>query len=415
MVRRVNPRTHNALAGVLLFLAFGAVLWHVLACRESPMAFSPDGKRLAFVTMEPYKVDDFAKEGGAIFRLMVLTDGKDLRLVEQTNACMLSGPAFSPDGKQLCYVRLPLTKPGAPGAQEAAQVEPVAENHTLPDSEALLKLKNAPQQDAALVVCDAESFKEVHQVGIKLLAPTEPGMNYVIERPQYSPDGQWIYLCAGQQLIRVHPREPKQETLAVPAYIARLSPDGKNIAFLGEKSLGIRRTDGEVAIFRRWDADQPSLCGLTWKDNQTIAVLSQPSNDEKRGALHLFRTDGSWVSSSPVNLPGDSGEGNTGDLAISPDGRQMVASYGHSVLFMDAEGNVQSTWKTKDEGKDPGKEGWLVQPAFTPDSKQVAFKLLAGEGNEIRTKAIVFFNVAGKETSRVLIPAAPRVDKPGAL
>ena len=415
MVRRVNPRSRKPLAGVLLFLAFGAVLWHVLACRESPMAFSPDGRRLAFVTMEPYD-GDIDKDDKHMFRLMVLTDGKNLRIVEQTDLTALSAPAFSPDGRQICYLRLPLEKPQAPAGQAAAPAAPEeekptlnTENRTLPDAEALLDLKERPTIGAALIVCDAGSFKVLHHVPIQLLDPAEPGINYVIQRPQYSPDGQWIYLCAGQQLIRVDPRDPKQETLAIGAHIARLSPDGKTIAFLGEESLGIMDADGRVAIYRRWEANQPSLCGLTWKDNQTIAVLSAPPEGEVKPALHLFKADGSWLSTNPVNVPDGSGEANTGDLAIAPDSLHIVISYGHSVLFMNAAGEVRAIWKTKDEeGKEPGKEGWLVQPTFTPDSKQVAFKQLAEDGPLLRTKAIVFFGTDGKEHSRVAIPPAER-------
>ena len=52
MVRQVNSRMQKALAGLLLFLAFGGVLWHVLACRESPMAFLARSRR-SFPTTAP--------------------------------------------------------------------------------------------------------------------------------------------------------------------------------------------------------------------------------------------------------------------------------------------------------------------------------------------------------------------------
>ena len=90
-----------------IFVGAGALLWHVLACVDSPMAYSPDGKNLAFTVAQPLPDFDDGFNENVIFRLMVLSNGNDLRTVEETSKFILTGPAYSPDGKQLCYLRLP--------------------------------------------------------------------------------------------------------------------------------------------------------------------------------------------------------------------------------------------------------------------------------------------------------------------
>ena len=114
MVRQVKaadpPTTAGWKAILAMTVAGGALLWHVLACIESPMAFSPSGKDLAFVTGGPSLAEgkDAHLAGARVFRMMVLSDGKHIRAVEQTDRHLLTAPAYSPNGQQLCYFRVPL-------------------------------------------------------------------------------------------------------------------------------------------------------------------------------------------------------------------------------------------------------------------------------------------------------------------
>ena len=72
MVRPMNDvRTPGWKAILAVTVAAGALLWHVLACTESPMAFSPGGKDLAFVTMNPYDRQDVHLAGKRLYRLCV--------------------------------------------------------------------------------------------------------------------------------------------------------------------------------------------------------------------------------------------------------------------------------------------------------------------------------------------------------
>jgi len=97
MVRPVTGAPRGAWkAALAIAVVAGGLIWHLLACIESPMAFSPGGKDLAFVTMEPYG-DGGApgRAGQHTYRLMVLTGGKPIRVLEETSREMLSGPAYS--------------------------------------------------------------------------------------------------------------------------------------------------------------------------------------------------------------------------------------------------------------------------------------------------------------------------------
>ena len=75
--------------------------------------------------MEPYDPDDMELADTHIYRLMVLTKAKDLKVLEETTRYMLSAPAYSPDGKQLCYLQVPLlTQEQKDQWEKTSKVEP---------------------------------------------------------------------------------------------------------------------------------------------------------------------------------------------------------------------------------------------------------------------------------------------------
>ena len=102
MVQQMNqPTPKNWKAVLAIIIAGGALLWHIMACTESPMSYSPDGKNLAFVVMEPKADFEDLYKDTATFRLMVCSDNKTIHTVEETSEYILTGPAYSPDGKYL--------------------------------------------------------------------------------------------------------------------------------------------------------------------------------------------------------------------------------------------------------------------------------------------------------------------------
>jgi dipeptidyl aminopeptidase/acylaminoacyl peptidase len=448
MVRPVRA-TGAWKAGLAITVVAAGLLWHILACIESPMAFSPNGKDLAFVTMEPYGTgDDLNLAGTHVYRLMVLSEGKPPRVLEETTQYMLSAPAWSPDGRRLAYLRMLLPDrpqrdrikerieknkglskemseatsesawaevplpPAAPGATEPPAKAPEStEDVSLPAAEAMVNWAeqhlSLPVAPAVLVVRDAAGG-QVLSATRTFTAPMDYEavkflFSYLTLRPQFSPDGHLVYFCNGGEVLSVNPEENKQWVVAALAEIAAFSPDGATIAVLQNGALGLLRPKDDVTVYRRLGGDNASLSGLAWADKDTVALFRAKKDGEDNARIDFFRADGTPAKSLPLKLPPhESKDTNEGELAIAPDGAHMVLGFAADVFFLKRDGTILRHWHSEKE--------WLAQPTFTPDSKQVAFKLMvsvAPEGKEPdHTAAIAFFSPDGKELRRAEVPAA---------
>jgi len=322
MVRHVSARAAPAWTAALAIAVGGAgLIWHLLACVESPMAYSPSGDSLAFVTVEPWDPDHLPSAGERAYRLMVLR-GDTIRVVEQTTDCMLSAPAYSPDGRRLCYLRIPMfTGEAAERAQEtpapasqpqgadtfawpvqakdgpAASPEMPVEDQTLPRlkvcGEVFDHQRTAPRVRATVVVRDTESYQVQSTTALDLCLHADNqdwAVLYGTLRPQYSPEGKWVYLCDAYTVVAVDPAAAATRLLAAPASAAALSPDGTLLATWTENSLGLIATDGQRATYLRWDKSA-SYLGLAWCDKKTLAVL-EPKGEGESAWLHLVKRDG---------------------------------------------------------------------------------------------------------------------------
>ena len=438
MVRQVSERRPGAWkAGLVVSIAAGALLWHLLACTESPMAFSPAGDQLALVTMEPFGGEgDTAVRGQRTYRLMIVKGARRLRTVEQTSDAILSAPAYSPDGKRLCYLRIPLfteeriellrerakkfreireeaTAPGdeSPATQPAKTME--SEDLTLPPVEGVIKavegaLTCGPLK-AELVVRDAETDAVISVLPVEL--PIEDydadtfAALYVYLRPQYSPDGQWVYVATGTVAIAFDPVARKQRFLAVAALVALLSPDGKTLAVIQEDAIGFVGTDGQKAVYRRWKVEETlSPFAIMWKDNRTLAFLEQREKGESEELwLRFLDADGTADRIKPIKLPIDEDADELPFLAMSPDGKRMAMGGVNRAVFFSADGKIVGRWSVE-----KAEETLVVtSPTFTPDSKQVAFKLVDMDEDGGGTLAVVFFTPDGTLLTRVNIQPVP--------
>ncbi|MCY2931272.1 MAG: hypothetical protein NTV86_17655 [Planctomycetota bacterium] len=445
--------TRSRIAGLMVLVGAGALLWHVLACVESPMAFSPDGKNLAFVTMEPFELKGTHLAGPHCFRLFVASGGKDLREIEQSTDAMLTAPAYSPDGKQICYLRIPLlteeqarlraqeeqARRAAWNAANLPTSRPGADNDqwretkklpAVPDvgrtAEALRSLAITGQTPAELVLRNAADYSLVKAVRIDLPAPNVPGRKnedggwldpYVHIRPVYSADGQWIYLCVGKVLLALNPETMVRQVLAAPADQPALTPDRRRLAYVDGQDgslVALVQTDGTKATYVRWPG-RGVVQPVAWCDNETLALAGQtpePPSVQTRASAHekrlesisifFMRSDGTLLSDRRIDLP--PAKEAPKDMTISPDGRHAAACFPERLVFLDSggkllgEAHVPPGEPRKDELPNA-----FAQPTFAPDGKSLAVKLMTNDG-AYRTTAVVFFSPEGKELSRVAIP-----------
>ena len=425
LCRWVGSHFHRWKATLAVLVGCGVLLWHVLACVESPMAFSPDGD-LAFTTVGPAvapgdeQPDDSAEDQPYVSRLFVLPKGeKTLRLIEETQDHLLCAPAYSPDGKRLVYLR-------APKKSEPSEEEPEAQHDhsedgplgalvsvdgyefddfSLPSilgwSELLKEVEGLPRSEVTLVARDAASGEVRSTTKLYLPFPEDEGegpiFTFALGSTKYSPDGQWIYVCAGRFLLAVHPARKQARLLAAGVWSTALSPDGSAVATLSDEAIGLVDTDGSRAVFLRTAPGAPptSAKGMAWLDNDTLAVLTA-KEDGAPLSLALIRRDGT-VSRS-IELEINEEDNYWEELAVSPD-RKRIAIATETILYLlDADGSIVSQWK---------EEGIRTcSPTFSPDSKQLACKLVPEE-DESYTQTIVFFSSEGKELFRIDVPQSP--------
>jgi dipeptidyl aminopeptidase/acylaminoacyl peptidase len=449
----------------LVAVAMGGLLWHAMACVESPMSFAPNGD-LAFTTMEPYHTLDgndpsVALRGTHQYQLRVLPAGADApKVLEESRDWMITAPAFSPDGQRVAYLRIllltaadwdelerllkivdqatsqptyPPTDFRWPAVAETPQplvlTAPASktEDITLPSTEGsqdfyrLASLE--PTIPAQLVQRSAKDGQVLSVSKIELPLAVEGGsdvkgmvnslvLTYVLSRPQYSPDGRWIYLCPGNLgpgsvVYAVDLQTNVTRLVAAQVQVASLAPDGKTLAVALKDCLGFIRTDGSLATYVRWEKGA-SPAGLAWADNATLALLGSTKVDDKDvQTITYVKIDGTIARTLNLPTTKPSEDADMGQLAISPDGKHIVVTFDKATYFLDNSGTILGTWQDEKVS--------LAQPIFTPDGQQVAFKLMRMDEKGVATKAeaIVFTDPAGKELRRVsLLPPPPQATQP---
>ncbi|MCE5276863.1 MAG: hypothetical protein ABFD92_13440 [Planctomycetaceae bacterium] len=430
-----------------LSVAMLAVLWHLLACVESPMAFSPDGKTLALTVMD--SSHGKLGSGDAVFRLMVISGREKLVVLEETSEKMLSAPTYTPDGKSLAYVRIPLptkeqidaivqaSKEGdeardaqvaklmallqpkqkaasSPVTREAATAATAASassaklaRQELPPINSMIDLVRnyyaGPEWPCEIVLRDAQSFEIRKVIPFRMHAlsytnkPLE-GMAtaYIFTQPQFSPNGGKIYIASGAEVVAVDLPGGETTLVAAPATLSILSPDGKTLAAVGEKYIAISHLDGDLTVWKHIP-DAEALWSIAWMDNKTLGVVRKSGTGY---ALIGIGRDGR--ETVQIALPED--EKEIYSVARAKAGN-MALTAGGKISLLDAKG--------KTVAKIPeitGQRGKLIvsNPTWSDDSKTLAVKLVEKGDKEEATVAVAFFDAAGKPIGRVAIPQAKR-------
>lgn len=468
-----NHRRNLVLTLVGLMVTLSCMAGSCQPLGESPMSFSPDSRNLALTTIEPLRTDAGSfLSGPQAFRVMILSQEKHPRVLEERTDTLLTAAGYSTDGKRICYLRIPLlseeqekaqseeverrlkpledavskpwvewwagggqpkppqTQPASPDTQPAS-TQPaidITDTSLPPVTGAFSAEVNTvflPSVTAQVVVRDARTGQVVSEAPVEL-PKLDHQVIYMNTRPEFDPTGQWVYFAAGQVVMAVNPASGEKRVLAVNSLIAKLSPDGKTLAVRMDGDdkqcvIGLIATDGQMALYRRLPfgvQENPA-----WIDNDTLALPSpepqqpsaksqpteaatQPTQPEVL-MIQRLRKDGTLLTPTRIVRPKDSQESkvNASGLAIAPDGKHMVLGN----VFMTTNGHVLSILQSD-------KAMSLSQPVFSPDSRQVAFKIMREIGEKtLRTEGVVFCSSDGKILNRVEIPPIkPGTTRPAA-
>ncbi len=338
---------------------------------ETFSAFSPDGQKLAFVWSGP-------QNDNADIYIQDLTADAPTRLT--TNAAEDNRPAWSPDGKQIAFIRL-----AGNGRKEL----------------------------------DLITLATRRETTVMELEGSYPWL-CIIPRISWSPDGRTLFTsesfgmgqACGVVSIDLQTHELRRVTQPPAGIVGDLepqvSPDGSQLAFLrndGEMGGDIYVTSITGGPVRRMTFDNRDIMGFCWRPNGQSFVAASRRGD---GVVKLWQiaagsgetkqlTDGSSVLAFPsiapqgdriaytsyrnitniwrlndagnsLLIPNESGNSNP---QLSPDGRRL--------LFRSDRTGAFEFWTSDPNGQNSRRlthfNGPMVNsPAWSPDGKQIAFE-----------------------------------------
>jgi Tol biopolymer transport system component len=295
-------------------------------------AFSPDGNRVA------YSAHDSAKD--AVFHIYVRPVAGNTPLQVTNGEGSDIGPAWSPDGKDLAFVRLVeerqqvVVVPSAGGAErKVAEFDAPSSGD---DQDVELSPSVAWSRDGKTLLVSAPSGDK--QIPAISTVPAAGGPLRAITRP---------------------PEDSRGDTS--PA----VSPDGKSVAF-------VRKADGERSDIylcgmqggpaRQLTFDGATIRGIAWTPSGTDLMYSANRNN----GFRLWRVPA--YGGSPRDLL------VSGNHATYP----TVAPAGYRLAFTESP-SVSQVWLAQLGSLDPEHErpvlrssGRELNPSFSPDGKRIA-------------------------------------------
>jgi Tol biopolymer transport system component len=346
----------------------GGEVRRIMTDVDTPVTFSPDGKRVAFQRGKPRMGESYAMVANA--------DGSNERqlvIKHDPEKVLPLGPAWSPDGKRIAFAIT--VKSGATGQTEL-QIVLIDPDKT---SQQSLKTPNGrgigrlgwTHDGSALITSEYSPSSRSTQVWI-IPFPTGAPRQITNDLSNYSdpvPSADSTMISATRTSNNYHlwllDRAGKSDARA-----RRVEPPGGTdmgyFAFNREGGLvyvSYPAGGSELAVMDPDSASSRELTHGARPSELSVCGANLVFNSYRGGESGLWRVDSEGKNEKRLTSGPDT------EPACSPDGS--------SVLFDRAESGHTTVWRVFSDGGDPQRvyDQWSFSPSFSPDGSQIAFAI----------------------------------------